>query len=135
MREETVPFSNFALSCWLAPRAGSCMNTAMRSAVMGPGTAGGRKGKRPAEVFAYGAADDVAECSADEDGYVEDGEDAVALVWLVKISQERRGEDAEAGFAYAESSVAEIERAVGVNAGGEEIDAAPEERGDDDHGL
>ncbi len=55
----------------------------------------------PAVVFTYGAADEVAEGCAYGDGYVEDGEDAIALVWLVIICEEGWGEDAEAGFAYA----------------------------------
>ena len=86
-------------------------------------------------MFAYGSADEVTESGADGNGHVEDGEDAVALIWLVKISQERRREDAEAGFADAEGGVPEVERVVGVGGGGEEVDAAPEEGGDDDHGF
>ena len=31
--------------------------------------------------------------------------------------------------------MAQVERVVGVDAGGEEVDAAPEECGDDDHGF
>ncbi len=101
----------------------------------GAGDGGDDEGFAPAEVFAYGAADEVAEGGADEEGDVEDGEDAVALIFGVEVGEERGSEDAEAGFAYAESGVAEVERVVGVDGGGEEVDAAPEEGGDDDHGL
>ncbi len=76
-------------------------------------------------MFSDGAADEVAECGADGDGYVEDGEDAVALVFGVEVGEEGGGEDAEAGFADAERGVAEVERVVGVDRGGKEVDARP----------
>src|ERR1700733_2242453 len=65
------------------------------------GNRGDDEGHAPAEVFADGAADEVAECGADGDGDVEDGEDTIALVGFVKICEERWSKDAEAGFAYA----------------------------------
>ena len=40
---------------------------------------------------------------------------------------------AKAGLADSERCVAYVERVIGVNAGGKEVDAAPEEGGDDDH--
>ena len=103
--------------------------------MMAAGDGGDDEGAAPAEVFADDAADEVAEGGADEDGDVEDGEDAVALVFGVEVGEDGGGEDAEAGFADAEGGVADVERVVGVDAGGEEVDAAPEECGDDDHGL
>ena len=104
---ETVPFSSLAFSFWLAPRAGSFMRKAMSRAMMVPGMAETMKDVAPAVVFADGSADEVAERGADEEGDVEDGEDAVALIFGVEVREDRGGEDAEAGFAYAESGVAD----------------------------
>ena len=59
--------------------------------MMVPGMAETMKDLRQPIVFAYGASDDVAECGADEEGDVEDGEDAVALVFGVEVGEERRG--------------------------------------------
>ena len=53
----------------------------------------------------------------------------------IEVGEECGGEDAEAGLAYAQRGVADVERIVGVDGGGEEVDAAPEESGDDDHGF
>src|SRR5439155_11447783 len=94
---------------------------------------GDDEGPAPAEVFAYGSAEDVAESSADEERDVEDCEDAVALIFGIEVAEDCRGEDAEAGFADAEGGVPEVKRVVGVDGGGEEVNAAPEESGDDDH--
>ncbi len=99
------------------------------------GDGGDDEGHAPAVVFAYGASDEVAEGRAYGYGYVEDGEDAVALVFGVEVGEERGGEDAEAGLAYAERRVAEVERVIGVDGRGEEVDGGPEEGGCDDHGL
>jgi len=86
MREETVPFSNLALSCWLAPRAGSFIKICDEDGDDGAGDGGDDEGPAPAVVFAHGAADDVAECGADEESDVEDGEDAVALIFGVEVA-------------------------------------------------
>jgi len=101
----------------------------------GAGDGGDDEGHAPAEVLAYGATDEVAERRSDGDGDVEDGEDAVALIFGVEVGKDRGGEDAEAGFADTERGVAEVERVVGVDGGGEEVDAGPKEGGDDDHWL
>ena len=103
--------------------------------MMTPGHRGDDEGVAPAEVFSYDAADEVAEGRSDEEGYVEDGENAVALVFGIEIGEDRGGKDAEAGFTDAEGGVANQERIVGVDAGGEKVDTRPEESGDDDHGL
>ena len=73
----------------------------------GAGDGGDDEGPAPAEVFADGAADEIAEGGADEEGDVEDGEDAVALVFGVEVGEDGGGEDAEAGFADAERGVAD----------------------------
>jgi hypothetical protein len=99
------------------------------------GDCGDDEGHAPAEVFTYGASDEIAEGCAYWDGHVEDGEDAVALVFGVEVREDGGGEDAETGFANAEGRVADVERVVGVDGRGEEVDAAPEKSGDDDHGL
>src|SRR6202020_1785234 len=83
----------------------------------------------------YSSADEVAKGCAYRDGYVEDGEDPVALTFGVEVGEKCGGEDAEAGFAYAQGCVTDVERVVGMHAGSEEVDAAPEEGGDDDHGF
>ena len=99
------------------------------------GTAETIKLVRQAVMFSDGTADKVAEGGADRDGYVEDGEDAVALAGRVEVGEEGGGEDAEGGFADAEGGVAEVERVVGMDKGGEKVNRAPEEGGDNDHGL
>ena len=86
-------------------------------------------------MFSYDAADEVAEGCSDEEGDVEDGEDSVALVLGVEVGEDGGGEDAEAGFTDAEGCVADQQRVVGVDAGGEEINSGPEEGGHDDHGF
>ena len=60
-------------------------------------------------MFADGTTNDVAERGTYGDGYVEDGEDSVALVFGVEVGEECGGEDAEAGLAYAQRGMADVE--------------------------
>ena len=92
------------------------------------GDGGDDEGGAPAEVGADEATDEVAEGGADGDGDVEDGEDAVALVFGVEVGEDGGGEDAEGGLADAEGGVADVERIEGVDGGGEEVDAADQKR-------
>src|SRR5262249_37030964 len=101
----------------------------------GAGYGGDDERPAPTVVFADSASDEIAERGTDGEGDVEDGKDAVALVLGIEVREYGGGEDAKAGFADPEGGVAKVERVVGVNTGGEEVDAAPEEGGDDDHGL
>ncbi len=82
----------------------------MSKAMRMPGTAETVKDMRQPKCCADVPADEVAEGRADGDGDVEDGEDAVALVFGVEVGEDGGGEDAEGGLADAEGSVAEVER-------------------------
>src|ERR1700734_3522863 len=66
------------------------------------GDGGDDEGVAPAIVFAYDAADEVAEGCSDEEGDIEDGEDAIALVFGIEVGEDCGGEDAEASFTDAE---------------------------------
>src|SRR5277367_1306028 len=95
------------------------------------GDGGDDEGVAPTEAFSYYAADEVAEGCSYEEGDVEDGEDSGALVFGVEVREDCGSEDAEAGFTDAEGGVADQQRVIGVDAGGEEVDAGPEEGCDD----
>ena len=101
----------------------------------GAGDGGDDEGHAPSVALAYRPANQIAESGADGNGYIEDGEDAVALVFGVEVGEKRGCKDAKAGLSYTEGGVPDVERVVGVDAGREEVDTAPEEGGGDDHGL
>src|SRR5262249_18315670 len=86
---------------------------------------GDDKGVAPAITLADDTANEIAKRSTHRNGDIEDGENAIALLRRIEIGEERRSKDAEAGFANAERGVPQVERIVGRNRGGEEVNATP----------
>jgi hypothetical protein len=94
-----------------------------------------KEGLTPAPCSTHLSAGEVAQSSADGNGDVKDGEDAVAIALGVEVCDDSRREDGERGFANADDCMAEVESPVVVNPGGGESGEAPEHGAADDERL
>ena len=99
------------------------------------GSGGDVEGHAPAVAFAEDAAEEIAESSADGDGDVENAQDTVTIFFRIEVGEEGGGKDGEGGLTDADGSVADEQRVVAVNGGGEEGGSGPDEGSGDDEGF